>query len=206
LKVSAGFKSFVLDQLEELGEVTSRSMFGGVGLYHRGVFFGILARDTVYFKVGETNRADYERARMKAFRPYPNRSGVMKYHAVPLEVLESAPELATWARKAIAVASRAVLTLLLVAGASAAARAQGPVADRPWELEVYAGSTGPHSPSAGNGALPPPGPALPVSFGGAANGAVSSVVVRRRRRAAPKPGVGVVPHQSAIDAAACTCS
>jgi DNA transformation protein len=106
LKVSAGFKSFVLDQLEELGDVTPRSMFGGVGLYHRGVFFGILARDTLYLKVGDTNRADYERARMAAFRPYPNRSGKMKYRAVPLEVLESAPELAAWARKAIAVASR----------------------------------------------------------------------------------------------------
>jgi DNA transformation protein len=105
LKVSAGFKSFVLDQLEELGDVTPRSMFGGVGLYHRGVFFGILARDTLYLKVGDTNRADFERARTKAFRPYPNRSGKMTYHAVPLEVLESALELAAWARKAIAVAS-----------------------------------------------------------------------------------------------------
>src|SRR5436309_525127 len=99
LKVSAGFKSFVLDQLEELGDVTPRAMFGGVGLYHRGVFFGILARDTLYLKVGDSNRADYERAGMKAFTPYPGRKskGTMKYYAVPLEVLESAPELAEWA-------------------------------------------------------------------------------------------------------------
>lgn len=59
----------------------------------------------MYFKVGETNRTDYERAKMKAFRPYPNRCGVMKYHAVPLEVLESPSDLATWARTAIAVAA-----------------------------------------------------------------------------------------------------
>ena len=105
LKVSDGFKSFVLDQLEELGDVTPRSMFGGVGLYHRGVFFGIIARDTLYLKVGSSNLADYERAAMKPFRPYPNRSGKMRYYSVPLDVLENAPELATWARKAIAVAS-----------------------------------------------------------------------------------------------------
>ena len=105
LTVSASFKSFVLDQLEELGGVTSRSMFGGVGLYHRGVFFGILARDTLYLKVGDSNRADYLRAGMKAFKPYPDRSGTMKYYAVPLDVLESAPELAVWAGKAIAVAN-----------------------------------------------------------------------------------------------------
>ena len=69
LKVSDGFKSFVLDQLEELGDVTPRSMFGGVGLYQRGVFFGILARDTLYMKVDDRNRHDYEDAGMKAFKP-----------------------------------------------------------------------------------------------------------------------------------------
>ena len=107
LKVSDGFKSFVLDQLEELGDVTPKSMFGGIGLYHRGVFFGILARDMLYLKVNDTNLADYQRAGMKPFRPYPNRSGTMRYYSVPLDVLESPPDLAAWARKAIAAASGA---------------------------------------------------------------------------------------------------
>lgn len=95
----------MLDQLEELGDVTPRAMFGGVGLYHRDVFFGLIARDTLYLKVGEANRAEYRRARMKAFRPYPNRPGSMTYYAVPLDVLENAQELAEWARKAVAVAA-----------------------------------------------------------------------------------------------------
>ena len=108
LKVSAGFKSFVLDQLEELGDVTPRAMFGGVGLYHQGVFFGIVARDTLYLKVDEVNRADYERAGMKPFKPYPDRSGTMQYYAVPVGVLESTIELAAWARKAVAAADRKI--------------------------------------------------------------------------------------------------
>src|SRR5215213_1224854 len=74
LKVSDGFRSFVLDQLEELGDVMPRAMFGGVGLYHRGIFFGILARDTLYLKVDATNIADFERAGMGPFRPYGDRS------------------------------------------------------------------------------------------------------------------------------------
>ena len=37
LKVSDAFKRFVLDQLEELGDVTAKAMFGGVGLYHAGL-------------------------------------------------------------------------------------------------------------------------------------------------------------------------
>jgi DNA transformation protein and related proteins len=104
LKVSSAFRTFVLDQLEELGDVTPKPMFGGVGLYHRGVFFGILARDTLFLKVDAANRTDYERAGMRPFKPYPDRSGTMRYYAVPVEVLESAPELAAWARKAVAAA------------------------------------------------------------------------------------------------------
>jgi DNA transformation protein len=104
--VSAGFKSFVLDQLEELGGVTPKSMFGGVGLYHRDVFFGILARDTLFLRVDDENRPDYERAEAKAFNPYAHRSGSTRYYAVPLEVLESPIDLAAWALKAIAAAER----------------------------------------------------------------------------------------------------
>jgi DNA transformation protein and related proteins len=106
LKVSDAFKTFVLDQLEELGDVTPRSMFGGVGLYHRGIFFGILARDTLYLKVDDGNRPDYERTGMKAFRPYAGRPGTMRYYAVPLDVLESPIDLSSWARKAIVAAER----------------------------------------------------------------------------------------------------
>ena len=105
LKVSDGFTSYVLDQLEELGGVTPRSMFGGVGLYHNGVFFGILARDVLYLKTDAKNRPDYVRAGTRPFKPYGDeRRGVTRYYEVPLDVLESAPELAVWARKAIAAA------------------------------------------------------------------------------------------------------
>jgi DNA transformation protein and related proteins len=105
LNVSDGFKAFVLDQLEEVGDVVPKSMFGGVGLYHRGLFFGIIARDTLYLKVDADTVADYESARMQPFNPYPGRTGTTRYYAVPLDVLESALDLAAWARKAIAAAS-----------------------------------------------------------------------------------------------------
>jgi DNA transformation protein len=55
LRVSDGFRTFVLDQLEAIGDVTPKAMFGGVGLYSRGVFFGILAADVLYLKTDDTN-------------------------------------------------------------------------------------------------------------------------------------------------------
>jgi DNA transformation protein len=106
LRNSEGFKQFVLDQLEEL-DVTGRLMFGGCGLYCGENFFGIIASDVLYLRVDETNRGDYTSAGMKPFKPYPGRGGTMRYYAVPLSVLESAPDLAKWARAAIRVAQRA---------------------------------------------------------------------------------------------------
>ena len=95
--------SFVLAQLEELGELTARTMFGGVGLYCGGIFFGIIARDQLYLKTDSRNRADFEQAGSRPFQPYPDRPGTMQYYEVPLAVLESAPELVEWARQAVEV-------------------------------------------------------------------------------------------------------
>jgi DNA transformation protein len=104
LAVSESFRRFVLDQLEELGDVTSRSMFGGVGLYRRGVFFGIIARDVLYLKVNDSTRAEYVRRGMAPFKPYASRPTTMQYCEVPLSVLENPADLARWARKAIQIA------------------------------------------------------------------------------------------------------
>lgn len=107
LKVSDGFRAFVLDQLEEFGDVTAKSMFGGVGLYHNDLFFGILAGDVLYLKADDRTRATFERAGSKPFKPYADRAGTMQYYAVPVGVLESPVELARWARGAVAAATRA---------------------------------------------------------------------------------------------------
>jgi DNA transformation protein len=106
LASSRSFEQFVLDQLSELGNVIARRMFGGIGLYSNGLFFGIIARDALYLKVDAENLPLFERARSRPFRPYPDRPGTMKYYAVPVDVLESAPELTKWALGAVRAAKR----------------------------------------------------------------------------------------------------
>ena len=106
LRSSVSFERFVLDQLVDLGPVTSRKMFGGVGLYCDDLFFGIIARDELYLKVDDRTRGGYERAGMHAFKPYPKRPTTMKYYGVPLEVLESSVELTRWAQAAVEAARR----------------------------------------------------------------------------------------------------
>jgi DNA transformation protein and related proteins len=95
---------YVLGQMDKLGEVVPRKMFGGIGLYHDGLFFGLIARDVLYFKVDDSNRGDYEERGCEAFRPYEDRPGTMGYHEVPVEVLEDPRQVAKWAKRSVEIA------------------------------------------------------------------------------------------------------
>ena len=101
------FRAFVLDQLSRTTpRIRSQSMFGGVGIYGGDLFFGLIADDTVYFKVDDTNRPDFERLGMKPFQPYGEGGEVMQYYQVPAELLEDVDGLRPWVEKAMAVAAR----------------------------------------------------------------------------------------------------
>jgi DNA transformation protein len=79
-------------------------MFGGAGLYFEDLFFGIIADDVLYFKVDDSNRADYEAEGMGPFKPFPDKIEVMQYYEVPIDVLENKNTLREWAEKAVIVA------------------------------------------------------------------------------------------------------
>ena len=106
MSVSDEYLTYVIDQLECLGPVNSRRMFGDAGLYFDDLFFAVVADDVLYFKVDDSNRPDYEKASMEAFRPFPDKSTVMGYYQVPIDVLENRDLLRDWAQKALCVAER----------------------------------------------------------------------------------------------------
>lgn len=98
MPVSREYLDYIADQLKAFGPVTMKRMFGGAGLYHQGAFFGLVADDTLYFKVDDTNKADYEAAGSGPFKPFGTYA--MSYYEVPADVLEDPDELGQWARKA----------------------------------------------------------------------------------------------------------
>jgi DNA transformation protein len=104
----ATFRDFVLDQLQPLGLVDYRPMFGSYGLYHDGVFFGILAKGRLYFKTNAVSRSAYLQRGMQPFRPN-TRQTLQSYYEVPVDVLEDHEQLAAWARQAIACQKRQVI-------------------------------------------------------------------------------------------------
>jgi DNA transformation protein len=96
------FKEFVLDQLAGMQPVTCRAMFGGFGLYHRDIFFGILHKGRLYFKTNDQSRPAYEEYDMLPFRP-SDKQTLKNYYEVPLEILEQDDALIQWAREATRV-------------------------------------------------------------------------------------------------------
>lgn len=106
MSVSADFLNYALGQLSALEGLATRRMFGAVGLYGGGAFFGLISGDVLYFKAGDLNRQDYESRNMSRFRPYRDRPQLsMRYYEVPAEVLEDAEECVLWARRSVIVAA-----------------------------------------------------------------------------------------------------
>ena len=107
MAVSQEYREFVLEQLGRVAPVTSRAMFGGVGIYSDGLFFALMDNDTVYLKVDDGNRGDFERVGMGPFRPFGDDQHVMQYYELPADLLEDAEALRPWVDGALAVARRA---------------------------------------------------------------------------------------------------
>ena len=107
MPVSDSFVEFVVEQLEAVGPITPKRMFGGVGLYAGDLFFALLSGDVLYLKADDSTRGDLDAAGARPFQPYPDRpagSGTMQYYSVPAVILEDSDALIVWAKKSVAVA------------------------------------------------------------------------------------------------------
>lgn len=107
MAVSQSFRTFVIDQLGRVvPRIRARSMFGGVGIYAGELFFALLANDTLYLKVDDSNRPDFEALGMGPFLPYGDERDKMQYYELPADLLDDPDALRPWAEKSIEVAAK----------------------------------------------------------------------------------------------------
>lgn len=107
MAMNSDFADEVVERLQRVvSGLRARRMFGGVGLYSGEQFFGIVAFDRLWFKVDDSNRADYEARDMGPFKPFPDRPTAMSYFEVPADLLDDAEELRVWAMRSVAIARR----------------------------------------------------------------------------------------------------
>ncbi|MEK7612287.1 MAG: TfoX/Sxy family protein [Patescibacteria group bacterium] len=103
---SRGFHDYIVHDLcQHIAGITSRKMFGGYGIYKKGIIFAIIVDGKLFFKVGDTNKNDYESRGLKPFT-YEGRGGkryAMSYFEVPEDVLEQQELFSEWVEKAVRV-------------------------------------------------------------------------------------------------------
>ena len=85
-----------MEMLSSVPGITSRPMFGGYGIFQDGDMFALISGSVLYFKVDDSNLADYESAGSERFKPMP-------YWSVPADVMEDADSLGQWAARSVAI-------------------------------------------------------------------------------------------------------
>jgi DNA transformation protein len=103
MAISTEYMEFIADQIAPLGPVRMKRMFGGMGLYLDDMMFGVVFGETLYFKVDDRNRPDYEDEGMEpfTFEMSNGKVGSLSYYEVPERLYDDADELIEWARKSL---------------------------------------------------------------------------------------------------------
>ncbi len=94
------FTDEIMERLNQLPELHTESMFGGIAIYSQKVFFGIAYQGRLYFRVTPATRRDFEAYGSTAFQP-SERVRLTTYYEVPGSIADDSGQLVEWARKAI---------------------------------------------------------------------------------------------------------
>ena len=105
------FIEYLQELFEKFGPVHTRKMFGGYGIYHDGVMFGLVEDDTLYLKSDETSVEYFQSRGLGQFEYDRGEKTVkMSYYRAPDEIMDNPDEASLWARRAWEVAFRAKKT------------------------------------------------------------------------------------------------
>ena len=105
----SGFADYLPEVFEQFGGVSLRKMFGGYGVYHQGLMFGLVVDDTLYLKTDAANLDFFVQEGLGPFE-YTNKDGRvtrMSYYRAPDEILDDREQATAWARRAYDAARRA---------------------------------------------------------------------------------------------------
>lgn len=102
------YVAYLQEAFDLFGPVSARRMFGGHGLYHDGLMFGIVVDDTLYLKADAQSAGEFTARGLAPFEYVRNGKPVqLSYYRAPDEILEDRELAAAWARRAFAAALRA---------------------------------------------------------------------------------------------------
>lgn len=105
MPANAEFTEFIVEQLQPLGEVYHRRMFGGFGIFHTDTMFAIIADDTLYLKTNEQTQTRYEELGLGPFlyERQGKQVALKSYYEAPERLLDDRQALLEWAQQAVQV-------------------------------------------------------------------------------------------------------
>jgi len=104
---SPDFVAHALDLLDLVGPVTARAMFGGHGIYARGIMFALVDDDELFLKADDPCRPRFLEAGCRPWSfPGPDGPTPGSYWRPPDEAHEDAEAMRPWAELALGAALR----------------------------------------------------------------------------------------------------
>jgi DNA transformation protein len=99
---------YLEEQLASLGAIEARRMFGGWGLYHRGLMFGLVVDDTLYLKTDAELVPRFQALGLEPFRySRRERQVALSFYQAPEGFYDDPEEARHWAGLACEAALRA---------------------------------------------------------------------------------------------------
>lgn len=95
------------DVFAQFGAIQSKRMFGGHGIYHEGLMFGLVANDVLYLKADKTASGLFDEMGLPPFQ-YTKGERIMKmsYYMAPEVIFDDPDEARVWANRAFEAALR----------------------------------------------------------------------------------------------------
>ena len=108
MAVSPEFQAYLAEMFAPIPGVGFRRMFGGLGVYHDGAMFGLVADERLYFKIDALTEPRFAAAGAEPFVYTGKGKPIqMSYWTAPDDSLDDPDAFAAWARLGIKAARRA---------------------------------------------------------------------------------------------------
>ncbi|QDF97685.1 transcriptional regulator [Azoarcus sp. DD4] len=102
------YVAYLEEVFERFGAVSARRMFGGYGIYHDGLMFGLVVDDTLYLKADAQSVGEFEAQGLLPFEYVRSGKPIrLSYYRAPDDILDDRDLAAIWAQRALAAALRA---------------------------------------------------------------------------------------------------
>lgn len=108
MRVKSELANYVEETLAFLGRLSTKSIFGGIGIFVDERLLGIVMEDKLYLHTDASNLRAYQDRGMPQFKPYPNAFDLTTdHHQVPAEIVDDPVQLKQWGEHALAAAIEA---------------------------------------------------------------------------------------------------